>query len=238
MALGLYEASLSKQWTNPPMAALTLSNMAKIYVAHQDYEKALELYDRSIAADPVYFDPLNEKAQLLTFLGKWDQAQETMASLMAREDPIWNDLNLMGFILLRKNQPEDALRYLRQADRLSSFNPKIYMNIGMALSMEGYYEKADWFLIQAARMMGDDIEPLFCLMDNHFRSGDMNRLRTDMIYLFNQFSIGFVQESLLQFSVNKLREPVSVENLKPLIMENLNSRASTLFDNIPDRHLP
>jgi protein O-mannosyl-transferase len=224
-SLGLYEASLSKQWTSRFSSSLTLANMARIYAAIQDYEKSLALYDQALSADPSNIQTMYDKALVLATTGKWNQAKETMDSLLSREKITWNDLNLMGFILLRQNAPEDALRYFRQANKLSPHNPKIYIHIGVALSIAGFYQKADWFLIQAAQMLNEDIVALICLMDNHIRSGNTERLRIDMDILFKQFSIYFIRDNLQLFSQNKLLIPVSIEAISSLIAKNLKHRA-------------
>jgi len=228
-ALGLYEASLSKQWTNPSAASITLANMAGIYAAQQNYEKALVLYDRSIATDSAYIQALYDKAQLLTTLGKWDQAKEIMASLLSKDKSIWNDLNLMGFILLKQGLTEDALEYFRNANKLSPRNPMIFVNIGTAFSMMGQYQKANWFLKQAKQMTKENILPLLCLLDNHIKAGNSNDLNTDMNELFNNFSIEYIQDTLQQLSHSKSMVPISSKAISTSIAEKLRFRADALL---------
>lgn len=228
-AMGLYEASLSKQWANPSSASITLSNMAGIYAAQQNYEKALVLYDRSIATDPTYTKALYDKAQILTTLGEWDQAKEIMVSLISMGKPIWNDLNLMGFILMKQGLTEDALEYFRNANKLSPQNVMIFVNIGTSFSMMGQYQKADWFLKQANQMTTGNIIPLFCLLDNHIKAGNGDALNTDVNELVKNFSIEYIQDTLQQLSHSKSMVPISTKAVSTFIAENLRSRSDTLL---------
>ena len=203
--------------------------MAGIYAAQQNYEKALVLYDRSIATDSAYIQALYDKAQLLTTLGKWDQAKEIMASLLSKDKSIWNDLNLMGFILLKQGLTEDALEYFRNANKLSPQNPMIFVNIGTAFSMMGQYQKANWFLKQANQMTKENILPLLCLLDNHIKAGNSNDLNTDMNELFNNFSIEYIQDTLQQLSHSKSMVPISSKAISTSIAEKLRFRADALL---------
>ena len=227
-AIAFYEASLSKQWTNPSAISVTLSNMARIYAAQQNYEKALVLYDCSISTDTAYIKALYGKAQVLTTMGKWDQANEIMVSLISKGKPTWNDLNMMGFILLKQGLTENALEYLRNANKLSPQNSMIFINIGVAFSMMGQYQKADWFLKQANQTTKENIIPLFCLLDNHIKAGNSNDLNTDMNELFKNFSLEYIQDTLLQLSHSKSMVPISSKAISIFIAENLRFRSDTL----------
>jgi tetratricopeptide (TPR) repeat protein len=228
-ALSLYEASLSKQWTNPSSAAITLVNMARIYTSQQNYEKALELYDSSIATNPAYIQALYDKAQVLTTLGKRDQAKEVVTSLLSKEMPTWNDLNLMGFILLKQGLAEDALEYFRNANRLSFQNPMIFVNIGSTFSMMGQYRKANWFLKQANQMAKENIIPLLCLLDNHIKAGNIDDLNTDVNELFNNFRLEYIQDTLQQLSISKSMVPISSRAISIFIAESLRFRSDALL---------
>jgi len=228
-ALSLYEASLSKQWANPSAVAITFANMAGIYTAQHDYEKALALYDRSIATDPAYTKALYDKAQVLTTLGKRDQAKEIMASLLSNGNPTWKYLNLMGFILLKQGLTEDALESFGNANRLSPQNPMIFVNIGSTFSMMGQYRKANWFLKQANQMTKENIIPLLCLLDNHIKAGIADALNTDMIELLNNFSLETIQDTLQQLSLSESTVPISSMAISTFLAQNLRFRSDNLL---------
>ena len=228
-SIGFYETSLSKEWTNPSSAAITLANMANIHAVQQNYEKALVLYDRSIALDPLYIMALYDKARMLATMGRWDQAKATMTILISKRKTVWNELNLMGFILLKQDSPQDALEYFRKANQLSPQNPMIFVNIGSVFSIMGLYQKAEWFLKQANQMTKENIIPVLCLLDNHIKAGNADALNTDVNELLNNFSIEYIQETLQQLSHSKSMVPISSKALSTFIAENLRFRSDALL---------
>jgi protein O-mannosyl-transferase len=228
-ALGLYEASLSKHWTNRVSPSFTLANMARIYANFQDFDKSMALYDQSIAADPSHIQAIYDKAFALVAFGKWDQARDTMDFLFLKNKISWNDLNLMGFILLKQNAPADALGYFRQAIKLSVNNPKLFINMGIAQSMAGQYQKADWFLKQARQMEKQNIIPVFCLLDNHIKAGNGDAINTDVNELFKNFSIETIQDTLQQISQNKSMVPISSKAISSIIAESMRFRSDDLL---------
>ena len=224
VALKFYKASLSKQWARSSFLSIPLCNMAGIYIRRQDYPKALDLYNQSLACDPTYLRAMYGKAVLLTMTGKWDEARQAAEILVSQKTMPWDDLNLMGYILIRQREPEAALKYLRRADFQSPRNPKIYVNIGIAMSMMGYCQRADWFLIQASQMAPGDMIPVLALISNHIKSRNVAYLNVDMDTLFRWFTIDNIRDTLRNLSENKLQVPVSAGILSPVIAEALASR--------------
>jgi len=228
-SMGLYEASLSKLWAKPSYAAITLANMAGIHASHQNYEKALVLYDRSIAMDPLYLKSLNDKAKVLTTLGKWDQAKEIMVFLFSKGNSTWDDLNLMGFLLMKQDSPEEALEYFRRANQVSPRNPMVLTNVGVTLSSMGQYQKANWFLKQANQMEKGNIIPLLCLLDNHIKAENSDALKVDVNELLKNFSIEYIQDTLQQISNSKSMVPISSKTIATFIADNLKLRYDILL---------
>jgi tetratricopeptide (TPR) repeat protein len=228
-SMGFYEASLSKQWAKPSYAAITLANMAGIHAAHQNYEKALVLYDRSIAMDPLYLKALNDKAKVLTTLGKWHQAKEIMVFLLSKGNSTWDDLNLMGFLLMKQDSLENALEYFRMANHLSPQNPMVLTNVGVSLSQMGQYQKANWFLKQANQIEKGNIIPMICLLDNHIKAGNSDAMNTDLNKLIKNFSIETIQDKLQQLSQSKTMVPISSKAISAFIAENLRFRSDAIL---------
>ena len=228
-SIGLYEASLSKQWAKPSYAAITLANMAGIHAAHQNYEKAIVLYDRSIAVDPLYLKALNDKAKVLTTLGKWDQAKEIMFFLFSKGNSTWDDFNLTGFLLMKQNSPEEALEYFRKANQMSPWNPMVLTNVGVTLSRMGQYQKANWFLKQANQMEKGNIIPLLCLLDNHIKAENSDALKADVNELLKNFSVEYIQDTLQQISNSKSMVPISSKTIATFIADNLKLRYDVLL---------
>jgi protein O-mannosyl-transferase len=229
LALSLYDASLSKKRARLSTRSVTLSNMARIYAIKQDYEKSMALYDQSFSESPNDLQPMFHKARLLITMGRWEDAKQIVEMLLKQKHIPWDDYNLMGLILLKENDPEQALDYFSRALNRSPRIPEVYVNIGVSLSRMGYYQKADWFLFQADQMAPGNIITLLCLMDNHVKAGNLELLKIDTHNLFRSYSLDYIESNLKQVSQNRLRAPISAEILAPLIAQNLKILTNSLL---------
>lgn len=228
LALSLYEASLTKIWARLSTRSVTLSNMARIYSIKEDYEKSLILYDQSFSENSNDLQPMFHKARLLITMGRWDQARQIVEMLIKQKRVLWDDLNLMGLILLKENDPLQALDFFRRALVSSPHNPKIYVNIGVSMGMLGYFNKANWFLKQSIQMEKGNIFPLLFLLDNNIKASNIVVLNATVDELFNNFSIEYIQVAIQQIDRNYSLAPMSPEALFAVIAEKLNLRAASL----------
>jgi tetratricopeptide (TPR) repeat protein len=229
LALRLYEASLTKKWARLSTRSVTLSNMARIYADKQDYEKSIDLYDQSFSQNPDDLQPMFHKARLLITMERWNDARQIVDMLLKQKNIPWDDLNLMGLILLKENDPAQALDYFRRALNRFPHNPKIYINIGISMSRMGYYQRADWFLFQARQMTPENIIPLFCLIANHAKAGNSEYLKIDMENLFRWYTVDYIMDILQQIAQNKLQVPISTVTIAPLIAESMRNQSNTLW---------
>jgi protein O-mannosyl-transferase len=228
-ALEMYEVSLTKQRISAFFPAVALRNMGLIYTIKQDYDRALTCYDRALAADPDYIQSLYDKASVLIILGDWDTAKTTVESLISRGDAVKDAFYLMGIIYLDTQAPEEALKYFRMANRLSPNNPKTYIQIGVSMSMMGYYQKADWFLRQAGQLAKDDMIPLLYRIDNQIKSGNLESLNDEVNQLLIQFRIDDISEMLLRLSHDNMWGPVSMDAVGNLISKKLTTYSDNLL---------
>jgi protein O-mannosyl-transferase len=239
LALSFYEASLTKKWASLSTRSVTLSNMARIYSIKQDYEKTLLLYDQCFSLNPNDLQPMFNKAKLLFTMGRREDAKRIVDMLLEQKHIPWDDLNLMGLILLKENDPEQALEYFRRALNRYPHNPEVYVNIGISLSMMGYNQKAGWFLKQAIQIEKGNIIPLLCLLDNHIKAGNSDAMNADLAELFKNFDIENIRYALQWIDRNQSTFPISSVALTSVIAEQLKLRAVT-FSNLKDhmRQLP
>jgi tetratricopeptide (TPR) repeat protein len=228
-ALELYEISLTKQRISAFFPAVTLRNMGITYALKHDYDKALACYDRALAADPHYIQSLYDKALVLITIGDWNNAKITVESLISRRDPVKDAYYLMGIILLKTNEPEEALKYFRMANQHSPDSPKTYTYIGVSLSMLGYYKKADWFLRQAGQLDRNDMISLLYRIDNHIKSENAESLNDEVNHLLQQFRIDDIRETLHWLSQDNMWVPLSNNAIAALISKKLETYSDNLL---------
>ncbi len=96
--------------------------MGSLYSKKMEFEKALELYNAAISIDPTYTKAMFNKALTLANMGRWEETKKIMEILISHEKPSWEYYNLLGFALLKQNDPVEALNYFRKALQLSPTN--------------------------------------------------------------------------------------------------------------------
>lgn len=227
-ALYLYETSLTKHTTNRLSVAVNLGNMGSLYSKKMEFEKALELYDAAISVDPSYTKAMYNKALTLANMGRWEETNNIMKILVPHEKSSWEYCSLLGFAMLKQNDPVEALNYFRKALHLSPTNSYLYLNIGTCLNTMGLYSQANWFLRQSHQMSPDNIIPLICVIDNELASGNTVMLHHDTSYLLKRFSINQIEAGLIRFSRETMLPSISTEALKSMISENFKFRADVL----------
>ena len=227
-ALSLYETSLTKQMPNRFSLAVHYGNMGSLYSRKMEFEKALGLYDAAISIDPSHTRAMFNKALTLANMGRWEETKNIMEILIPYKKPSWEYCNLLGFALLKQNDPVEALNYFRKALQLSPTKSFLYLNIGTCLNTMGHHSQAIWFLRQSHQMSPDNIIPLFCLIDNELTSGNAVMFHRDTSYLLKRFSIDQIEAGLLRFSRETTLPSVSTEALKSLISEKFKLRADVL----------
>lgn len=93
-----------------PGSAMTLHALANVARAEGRFVEAEDGYRRSIAADPGYPDVREDLAELLTNMGRLDDAEREAEALISLEPYAWIFLNRLGALAIAK-------RDLRLAER-------------------------------------------------------------------------------------------------------------------------
>lgn len=133
-----------------------LMNTGMVYADIGDYDKALDIYDRSIEK----FTQLDLKRRIATTFTK------------------------IGFVLLRKNQLSEAKEYLTNALNMHSDDGYAYgmgeahNRLGELFLLEGELEQADYHLRKAVGF-GDQVNDIYGFVANLVQFGKLQRLRKD-----------------------------------------------------------
>jgi tetratricopeptide (TPR) repeat protein len=228
-ALELYERSIRLNSIHSKISQnVSLTNMADIYYRKQEYETAIKLCRRALA-----INPKNETARYnmilqLLRVGKLKEASENADLLIKTRSnhPVY--LDLKGLILLRQKKPDDALRYFKKALTVMFEHPKRLLYTGAALSLLGKYDAADRFLKRAHQLRPDDLSPLFHLIENKLRAGDVASADEYAERLMASGSVSQIQDVLTKACANDLLVPLSFEMVSPAIVRTLKKKADQL----------
>lgn len=107
-------------------------------ITHQ-YKQAIDIYNQIIVMYPIFMPALTEKAKSLIKLGDWDQANETLHSVLAQDD--WNiEARTYSalFVLVRDFREDAAINLVeelyRAIEKFEPKNPKLYNRIASVFS--------------------------------------------------------------------------------------------------------
>ncbi|MFV9644861.1 MAG: tetratricopeptide repeat protein [Desulfobacterales bacterium] len=221
LALKLYKKSLSLQKSRELSNPIILNNMAGIYLKKGESQKAVGLMEKALDINPDYNRGRYDFIQILITSGKWDEASKNADRLISKAKNHEGYLNIKGFILLKQKRPEEAIEYFQKSLKIAPNFKTTLMYMGSALSLSGYYSRADWFLNRAAQKSSGDIMIYFCLIENSLRAGDESRAEKYTEKLFTLFNLKTIETNLKMLSRDYRFAPVSQELIYPIIKRKL-----------------
>ncbi len=238
LALKLYEKSLSLQKSRKRSHPAILNNMAGIYLRKGDSPKAVDLIKKALDIDPNYTKGRYDLIQILISCGRWDEASGHADILVAKAQDHEGYLNIKGFILLKQKKPGEAIEYFQNSLRLEPNFKTTLMYMGTALSLKEKYKKADWFFRRANNIPPESIMPLFCLIENSVKAGNMPNARRYTEKLLDSFNIIAVKDQLKRLSHDNLILPVSRKLIAEMIAKELLERSKEISELINSESMP
>jgi len=230
LALKLYEKSLSLTKSRRFINAVILHNMSGIYLKKGNSKKAVDLLKRALDINPDYAKGRYGLIQILIDRGRWEEASENADMLVSRRDVHEGYLNIKGFILLKQKKYYEAIKYFQQSLRLEPNFKTTLMYMGAALSLSGEYSRADWFLRRADKIPPESIIPLFCLIENSIKAGNVKDAERYTERLLDSFSIIAVKDLLKRLSHDNFLLPVSSELIVEIIAKKLMERSKEISE--------
>jgi len=230
LTLKLYEKSLSLQKSRKRSHPAILNNMAGIYLKKGNSQKAVDLIKKALDIDPHYTKGHYDLIQILISCGRWDEASEHADILVAKAQDHEGYLNIKGFILLKQKKPGEAIEYFQKSLKIASSFKITLMYMGTALSLKEKYKKADWFLRRADNIQPKSIMPLFCLIENSVKAGNMLNARRYSEKLLDSFSIIAVKDQFKRLSHDNLMLPVSRKLIAQIIAKELLERSKEISE--------
>jgi protein O-mannosyl-transferase len=216
-ALYFFKKSLGLYRSNKFQEADILGNIAAIHFKKGEYWKAVEYYEMTLQADPFFVKARFELSETLAVLQEWEHASWHLDIVLKEGAPRDAYFNLMGFVLLWQDRPQEALEYFRKALSISPMKNYLYTNLGIALSRMGASRNAEWFLNQARRLSPGNILPLFALVENSLKANDPGRATQYIQDMLSFHSIKEVQESLESYPNRRDMPPISYEMISQAI---------------------
>jgi tetratricopeptide (TPR) repeat protein len=224
-SIKLYQKALSLKSSKPKHSrSLTLNNIGNIHAKKQEYETAIELYEKALDAYPGNERALYNLTVALINTNRLDEASQTADILVSKWYYLRLYLNLKGFILLKQKKPEKALPYLRSALRSAPNHKNTHIFIGAAFGLSGRYDRAEWFFMRANALYPNDMLILLCLADNSLKGGKIDTADIFIDKLLSEYGNKKVEEFLIKHSKDNFSVPLAYGLLIPEITKKIEKR--------------
>jgi len=220
-ALALYAKALplKKPLNLPP--AFIYNNIAGIYAKKQDYDQAVNYYQKALSIEPGDTRARFNLVNVLIYTGKIDEASEHVDVLLAAHKNSGVYLNTKGLLLLKQKNAVKALPYLKKAWRTYPNSRPIRFNLAMALSLTENYQDAQKLLQQTDYRPAKNITTLFCLIENSVRAGDAAASEAYAEELLSAYKPEIIRQSLNRHLEDYLQVPLQKELITPAIESRL-----------------
>ncbi|MGV7223226.1 MAG: tetratricopeptide repeat protein [Nitrospinales bacterium] len=172
-ALALLSKSLKLQKGLPSESlALSLNNLGNIYVDIGDYKQAKMYFHQAFQAYPRHEIARYNLIFVLIRTGEYQMALHATDELLKLNPNHNKYINVKGFILYKMTDYNAAISHFRRALQLAPGYLNALINMGMALSRSGNFERADWFLRLAQAKAPNDTAIMFSRIDNALNSAN------------------------------------------------------------------
>lgn len=169
-------------------------NLALMYHALGQDDKAIENYEQSIQIDGLFFPAKNNLAMLYNAQGKNEKAEQLFIRILEDRPELYDIAYSLGLLLVEEKKYDQALIYLQKAAIGLPGRARIQYNLGLLLQFRKKEKAAEKALLKALSLEPDNFDFLFALADHYIKRNRLDSARTvaeKMILLFPDNKIGY-----------------------------------------------
>lgn len=188
-AMVLYRKALVLEKNNLQQESIIYSNIAAGYYYRGDYEQAVQYWTKALQS---YHNNPEVKYRLVLTLfkmGNFEKALKHLDQLAAKFPSKNRVLNLKGILAVSQGNYREALSYFRECFKPYSTLTAAFFNAGVACSLSGHFQRAEWFFKTYLAQHANDELALLWLAQNSMIKGDLLRSESYLNRLFRMMPI-------------------------------------------------
>jgi putative PEP-CTERM system TPR-repeat lipoprotein len=191
--------------------------------------EALSLVNQALAKSPRDFDSLIQKADLLSAMGRRQEARAVYSEALAvRKNHVGSHLALAG-IDIEDNKPAEARAHIEKARKLQPRNTTAMYLAALVDFQEQKYEKARDSLQQALKANPGHVQSLVLYGAVSYSLGEYQQAEQTLSRLVTAMPGSMYLRRLLAATLLKLNQPTrALETLKPLLTETADAQTMGL----------
>ena len=223
-ALKLYHEALELSVENVDQRALRFNNIASIHFTRKEYALAEKYWKDAIRSYPKFYRGYYRLSLTLIRLGRWEEAGRVLDRISNQVSKNAEYSNLKGMLLLKENQPAQAVPYFTTSLQLEPTAWKAALHLGVAYDMLARYEEGNRYLGLANSLRPNEPLILLCLAQNSLQRKDSDTAGR----IVAQYLVSVDKNRGLKYfaTVKKNHSyiPISHDLLQPLIAEKISEK--------------
>jgi tetratricopeptide (TPR) repeat protein len=152
-------------------------NLANLYVALKQPEKAVESYKAAIKIDNLFYPAKVNLAMLYNQMGKNSEAETLLREVTTLHPEMYEAHYSLGLLLAEEQKYAEAANYLKQAARGMPGRARIHYNLGLLLQHLKQDSDAEASLLKAQELAPDNLDYLYALADFYIKRKKLQKAK-------------------------------------------------------------
>jgi Tfp pilus assembly protein PilF len=152
-------------------------NLANLYVAQKQPQRAVENYQAAIKIDNLFYPAKVNLAMLYNQMGKNNEAEILLREVATSHPEMYEVHYSLGLLLAEEKKYAEAANYLKQAARGLPTRARIHYNLGLLLQYLNQDLDAEAALRKAQELEPDNLDYLYALADFYLKGNKLQQAR-------------------------------------------------------------
>jgi tetratricopeptide (TPR) repeat protein len=153
-------------------------NLANLYVALKQPQKAVENYLAAIKIDNLFYPAKVNLAMLYNQMGKNSEAETLLREVVSFHPEIYEVQYSLGLLFAEEKKYAEAANYLKQAAKGLPDRARIHYNLGLLLQHLKQDLDAEASLLKAQELAPDNLDYLYALADFYLKRNKLQKAKS------------------------------------------------------------
>jgi tetratricopeptide (TPR) repeat protein len=153
-------------------------NLANLYVALKQPQKAVENYRAAIKIDNLFYPAKVNLAMFYNQRGENDKAETLLREVAASQPELHEVQYSLGLLLAEEKEFDEAANYLKQAAEGMPDRARIHYNLGLLLQHLKKDSDAEASLLKAQELAPDNLDYLYALADFYLKRNKLQKAKS------------------------------------------------------------
>jgi len=172
------------------------NQLATYYFAIQDYDSAIEEYEKAIKINPEFSTPYNQLGYSLRYIGKYEAADKVFRKYidLIPDDP--NPYDSYAELLLKMGKFKKSIEYYRKALKINPDFTASYLGIATNYNLMGDHQKAREEILKLFEVARDDGQRRIAYFGEAVSYADEGKLDEALNSLRKQYALAEAFEDI------------------------------------------